>query len=136
MFLSTDSVRPIFFINSFFSSLWIIFSCFFVCLVVYFLDARDCEFCFGGSEHFCIPVNVLDLFCFFKYGRFTVVCVILAQGSCESSPYRSGFGVCAVEASTTLSPCSATDKLLGNSLVLGDPSPAIRGRTRAVCSPG
>ena len=75
MFLSTDSVRPIFFINRFFSSLWIIFSCFFVCLVVYFLDARDCEFCFGGIEHFCIPVNVLDLFLLFLNMGASQLCV-------------------------------------------------------------
>lgn len=41
-------------------------------------------------------------FFFFNMERFMDLCVILVQGSCWSSLYRSNFGICAAEASTSI----------------------------------
>lgn len=35
--------------------------------------------------------------------RFTNLCVVLAQGPCQSSLYRSNSSICAAKASTNLS---------------------------------
>lgn len=57
-FPSSDTVSPI----TFFSSLWVVCSCFFICLIIFYCMPDIVNFTWWSAEYFCAPINITELF--------------------------------------------------------------------------